>query len=531
MYRIALVLLAACIFSPAVIAQTKGPNKDMSYIPAESVGMIRLNVQSLVNAPATELLPVEMLTVAAMEEVGFDPLKIEQIDFLFGPINPMSPAAASRIVLQEAINLDDLNDRWFSGDWYEEGEWKMRDLEGAPDVVLIVLDDRHAVVGSKNFAMKVAKGNNRPGKLTEIYASITGDENALALVTLEPLRPILEGAVSEIESQMPEEQFEKLLKLIEQIEYVALPIVAADTFSSKLIIGAENEQTVQQVATGVYEFMEFAREKLLSEMPFNEFAQTAMDQAMVKYAHRASQTFIDRLRPKPVGNQAIIDINQIGSTSTTSILVGLLLPAVQSARAAAQRMSSQNNLRNLGLAVLNYESAYRVLPPAAIVDEDGNPLLSWRVAILPFIEEGALYQQFHLDEPWDSEHNIQLLERMPNVFRHPESLAQEGHTVYLANVGEETGLRPTEGVRLSEFLDGLSTTIFAVEVVDEAAVPWTAPMDYEADQVQPTLDLRVNQTGSFAVIFFDGAVRMFSIDADDLWAYFTRSGGEAVNFR
>ncbi len=71
----------------------------------------------------------------------------------------------------------------------------------------------------------------------------------------------------------------------------------------------------------------------------------------------------------------------------------------------------------MALAMRNYESAYGHLPPAVVYGENGQPLYSWRVLILPYIEEDELYRQFKLDEPWNSPHNIQLLERMPILYQ------------------------------------------------------------------------------------------------------------------
>ena len=98
-----------------------------------------------------------------------------------------------------------------------------------------------------------------------------------------------------------------------------------------------------------------------------------------------------------------------------------------------------NNLKQIGLAIHNYAQANKTFPPAYTVDKDGKPLLSWRVLILPYLEGDDLYSEFHLDEPWDSEHNKKLLSRMPAVFRDPDSkLAAQGKTNYLTVRGEKT---------------------------------------------------------------------------------------------
>ncbi|MBL8889256.1 MAG: DUF1559 domain-containing protein [Planctomycetaceae bacterium] len=209
--------------------------------------------------------------------------------------------------------------------------------------------------------------------------------------------------------------------------------------------------------------------------------------------------------------------------------VGLLLPAVQQARVAARRAQSANNLKQIALAVLNYESAYRKFPAAYNQSEDNKPLLSWRVHILPYIEQGNLYEQFHLDEPWDSPHNLALLELMPETYRGPQSQAAPGYTVYLGSSGKDAALGlPTQtgqasaasGQRISAIVDGMSNTILAVEVSDEMAVPWTKP-DSEIDfQACEPWRFYGQFPGGVNVAFCDASVRFLSYMEDSAWKIF-----------
>lgn len=100
---------------------------------------------------------------------------------------------------------------------------------------------------------------------------------------------------------------------------------------------------------------------------------------------------------------------------------------------AADRMESSNNLKQIALACHNYESAHTALPNNSY-GPDGKPLLSWRVHILPYIEEENLYRQFRTNEPWDSQHNIRLLSQMPRVYATPaqrQGKVAMGNTTYL----------------------------------------------------------------------------------------------------
>lgn len=165
------------------------------------------------------------------------------------------------------------------------------------------------------------------------------------------------------------------------------------------------------------------------------------------------------------------------------VLVALLLPAVSTARTAARSMQSSNNLKQIGLALHNYHDTHLALPPAYSTDSEGKPLLSWRVAILPYVEHISLYEQFHLDEPWDSPHNRSLLDQMPDVYRSPnatESPASESN--YLA-ISDPRSLFPSTGetIAFRDCPDGISNTLAVLEVFD-ATVPWTQPADISPAQ-------------------------------------------------
>ncbi len=192
---------------------------------------------------------------------------------------------------------------------------------------------------------------------------------------------------------------------------------------------------------------------------------------------------------------------------------------------------SQNNLKQTGLAILNYESANKQLPAQAKYDAEGKPLLSWRVLVLPYQEEMELYKQFHLDEPWDSEHNKALIDKMPAVYRHPK-LNDPSKTVYQAVVGKGCAFDGKKGLKLSSFTDGTSNTILVVEVAPDKAVPWTKPEDWEMNPKDPLAGLGgAFGGGIFNALFCDGHVQAFTnaIDPTVFKAMCTRNGGERIH--
>lgn len=235
-----------------------------------------------------------------------------------------------------------------------------------------------------------------------------------------------------------------------------------------------------------------------------------------------------------------------GMVAGAAVLLGLLMPATQSARGAARRVGCIFNMRSAAQGMLVAQDQQGILP-AAIVDANGRPLLSWRVAILPYVDEGALFREFRLDEPWDSDHNHQLISRMPDAYRCPSLPpdAPAGHTTYLAAAGPGMALdKPVlqrnrlngarvSGVPTSVMKDGPERTILLVEVGQDAAVPWTKPDDLTC----PVTEAYGRLFGSFAhegntncVVFGDTRTAVLDSDAspEQIQAYLTRAGNEPV---
>ena len=217
--------------------------------------------------------------------------------------------------------------------------------------------------------------------------------------------------------------------------------------------------------------------------------------------------------------------------SAAPMMAAMLVPAVQAAREAARRTQCANNLKQIGLALLNYENANNAFPAAYSVDKNGKPLLSWRVAILPYLERSDLYEQFHLDEPWDSANNKKLIPLMPPIFRCPDSEAAPGKTTYLTVRGKDTVFPGDKGIALQDITDGTSFTILVVDASDKLAVDWTKPDDFTPDAKDPVKGLSDHHPNGFNVIMADCSVHFLSesIDLKVLQNLFTRNDGQAID--
>jgi len=237
------------------------------------------------------------------------------------------------------------------------------------------------------------------------------------------------------------------------------------------------------------------------------------------------------------------------------------------------RSVSKNNLKAIGLALHRYHDDYSMFPPAFIADENGRPMHSWRVLLLPHLAEGhehsARYyrsqlfkyglfeiskvyervqienrtaeqikyflEQYRFDEPWDGPNNRKLHDLPAGAFHCPDGADPAMNTSCVAIVGEQTVWTETCGRKIKEITDGTSDTALVVEITD-SGIHWLEPRDLQYDD----LPLEINpkdrrgisspyKHGAY-VLLCDGSVRYVGnrISKDNLRRLLEISDGELL---
>jgi hypothetical protein len=187
---------------------------------------------------------------------------------------------------------------------------------------------------------------------------------------------------------------------------------------------------------------------------------------------------------------------------------------------ARQEVTTAHNLQQIGLAMHNYHDRNYVLPNNTY-DAKGQPLLSWRVHILPFLgpEEQALYKQFKLDEPWEGPTNKLLIARMPKVYDSGRTGSAEGFTTYRGFSHEgaifETSPRPEFPIKIPiiAIVDGPANTIMVVDAGE--SVEWTRPLDIDWSPGKPRPALGGPGRTHCMVLMCDASVRPLRKDVAD----------------
>jgi Protein of unknown function (DUF1559) len=232
---------------------------------------------------------------------------------------------------------------------------------------------------------------------------------------------------------------------------------------------------------------------------------------------------------KPLGKRKEIICNGILVAALCFVLFLLIWPATVPLRDdCGVWVQTANDLKGIGLAFHNYHQDHGRFPLSAIFDKEGQPLLSWRVALLPYLEEAELYSQFHLDEPWDSSYNLPLLARIPHVYSGTPPHEPYG-TYYQVFVGSGSAFEDRLPMTFKSFTDGTSQTILVIESGE--AVPWTKPRDLHFFPDQPLPKLAGHSKKGFTYsLYADGSGRRVpnNLDQAVLRALITRNGGEKL---
>lgn len=214
------------------------------------------------------------------------------------------------------------------------------------------------------------------------------------------------------------------------------------------------------------------------------------------------------------------------------ILTALMLPAVQAAREAARRMQCSNNMKQIALAMHNYHDVYGMLPPAYTVDDQGRPLHSWRTIILPFLEQGYLYDQVDFSKPWDDPANDAVRMMAIPTYYCPSSNLDPLMTTYVVIVDPDTAFPGPAQTEFRMVTDGLSNTVLVTETDRDRAVHWMSPQDIDLPTyVQTATNHQPVHLGGSNEAMADGAVyfRPVSLAPEIREAMATIAGGERID--
>ena len=540
--------------SPLAAAKAAEPPAASDHLTPQSIAAVTLKPAQLMSHPNMELFPREIADAASKQYLRMPADTIGRITVIAEPPLGMNPFYAVVVDFTETTTLDNISDelKQLISQFAQPGELNGKPYYEAmmPALPCIYMPNKRTLIAApKGMLEKLLKQEEADSKssipLAKVMDGGGGIENDLhAAVMLKPLQPFIQMGVMGAKKEL-DPKHHKYLDLISYINGVVMTVDISGKRFSYLRSYANSKEDADKFESLMNEGFEELKSFYLNDPKYLELVNSddPIQRATAKYLRRVNDYQMDSNRPRRIGSKgfSLIELKPddmstpVVYVAAAGILTALLLPAVQAAREAARRNQSLNNMKQLMLSFHNYHDQNRTFPSQAICDENGNPLLSWRVAILPYLGENDLYEQFKLDESWDSPHNKALIPMMPAVFTDPSGDLDplEGKTHYLGVSGPSSIFHSTnKGVSFREIFDGTSKTLAAVQVDDAHAVTWTKPEDFDAEKHKknPLGGIGVLHPGGFLTGYCDGHAGFIqdSVDPALFYKLTTRNGGESV---
>ncbi|MBL8813385.1 MAG: DUF1559 domain-containing protein [Planctomycetaceae bacterium] len=498
----------------------------VSHVPEDAVVVATVNVADI--APLYDLARKTMndskeggIPPAEPAELKFAELmrKCRQVTLVICSIDRGTPdPVAMKLEFVDSTSRDTAIAELKRGRTFEAGTWDNVAVEVADPLACARVGESTVLFGHAPTVRKMLKaGDASLSTLTQSAPWKAVEQGTIALaVDATRLKQVMAGAPQDPATAM-------LSPLWSQASSYTLGINLKDDLSLALQTESPDEKSAKMLENSLNGGL-----ALINGLLANAQVQLPEDSSDKKVMEVLS-TMLSSQQFERKGTSVTLKL-EVEKGTTENLITETFVPAIIRARMAAQRSLQANNMKQIMLALHNYASAYGHLPPAVVIDKESGVARSWRIEILPYIEQAPLYEAYRKNEPWDSEANKAVLAKMPSVFRHPSQPADSTFSSIFLAYGEGLFAEPgdKEGLDFADVTDGTSTTIALVEARQE--IPWTKPEDVKIDVKADKLPQFGFVPEGWHVGMGDGSVRFLSrtIDVNLLKAMLTRAGGEVL---
>lgn len=467
--------------------------------------------QEHLGLPLEEIEQIALVAMRADPQPGQPPRPPEPRGMIFRAAKPHDWAAFAARISPNAVAVR------YAGQTYYKSQTALGGMcYYRPDDRTIVVDQEASIY------RYILRGQGLPGEFA--WASVWKEvEGSLAAVALDV--GVLRMFFTEEMLQQPQAApFRAFSPLWEETTAIVAGVTLEDKLAVRAVLATPSDEGREKVAQTSQALLTLAGNMLKGAQRQTAGPQGGPDAAVYGAIFGQFEGLLKGARVEQ--GEASVVIAAEGDAGTVE-LVAALAPAIAAAREAARRAHSMNNLKQLAIAMHNYHDANGGFPPAVLYSDNGTPY-SWRVALLPYLEQSPLYEQYKFDQPWDGPENRKVLEQMPAVFRDPSARNAPRSSSYFVLTGPQAMFADRTGTKFADVLDGTSNTLAIVEA--QRDIPWTQPLDIPYDPAQPVPELGGFRDGGFNAAFGDGSVRFLgeAIDEGTLRALITKAGGEVV---
>lgn len=507
-----------------------GDRYDFSWVPENFLGLVAIRPSELAADP--RLAPLAKM-LEENTRPGILSKSVEQMTLLFVAPNldergmPVPGSGGEQVIIHtnEAVDFATyLKKGYPTLDTADVEGRNLFVISSRPSSMSFYAPDKETLIGRVRTGLLELIENGNAADPPPGADAWQAEAKGPLLVVARGSALVLHGARDGVENILS-----MIVPLLNGAEEILATVEVADTMTLHGRIACKTPEDAAKAAETLNALAVLAENALRMQREQLARAGTKMpDAAGYRALFDLAENVLKKRQLKVDGNEVRFDAEIGNTTDSVRMIVDVLAPAVRASREGARRSVSMNNLKQIALAMLVYESANGHFPPAVFMGPDGKTPHSWRVALLPYLGGDVLHQQYRFDEPWDSENNRKLLERMPEVYRYPLDGPPSTHASYFVIAGPDTLFDDGDGTKLMEVTDGTSNTLLAVEAKRE--IPWTKPEDIPYAAGEAIAALGGWSQGGFNGALADGSVRFFSetVDADILRAMITKSGGEPV---
>lgn len=497
------------------------PAIDISYVLPDHFAAIIINPRRIAAAPlVAEQLKDEKIA-EKVKEFGLEPSEVEQVAYLLS-MGEAFPGGRTEPIPTMVVHFNrEVDARQVLGKLQHYGPAKeieetqvagrkCFDLKSGIGFFGYSPNPTTVIVAQKGLLEKLFGGGDPKSMLAERLRKADADNDVI--VVLSP------GNVSNLDKLIAQMQLGPYADVVKGIQGGEMALNLKGESLAKLGLDAKDAAAADAVEKVLKDGLKMAG----AGLAFGKLSMPPEMKQGFAPAFKLGDEALDGTQVTKSGNQVSAVMKRPADLDQ---VVGPLLEQVKKlARESAARAAKLNRLHQIGFAFMNYYSTFQKFPLAAI-EKDGKPLLSWRVTILPFIDQNNLYKQFHLDEPWDSAHNLEVAKKMPEIYQ-VTGRPNDGMTSIMVFSGKGTAFDGSKAIGMADIRDGMSHTILAVEAGPDKAVPWTKPEDLPFDPESPLAALGRISPNGFLALFFDASVHELKVDNHTLKALITPAGGE-----
>ena len=491
-------------------------------VPESAFFALNIKPNELIKNPKLSAFPREIVSAVGVQQMGFDPMLIEDATLLFTDCEAGGFEEPPRFaVIMRFSEMQGL-----SGDMIEGAEettvkgFKAYLRPNYPDgkVGFLIYDESTMLFGESSFMEEVVSSNQ--GDLARLMKNKSVNGEIMGFLHMKPFRRFLDPLLEELpEFSQPVEDMKELPELLESVSFGTTTTGRLET---KIIMMAKNADDAEDAKEIIVNGLDFFHAYMITELKSSMDMEDPVQVATIQYVNRIWEKYEPKMTPDVRGRKLTVTLHE-------EILALPLLSSTgyrMSREINVNMMSTQNRARMLALATLNYESAHRKLPPHTVYDEDGQPLYSGRVNILPFLEQSNLYEKFNRDERWDSKNNRELSETKIETFSSLKNRGMIRLPVFPGSVWDSE-----EGISLGQITDGTSNTILGIEAAPGNEVSWADPTPWTISEKNPMRDV-FGDRDEVTAVFVDGSTHVLkksSMTNEKLKALLTRGGGEIVD--